>query len=125
MPPARRHFCDDVARGNGGFSSPVSVGDRLYRLTDPGVLRSWKWAGGDGETTLRLQGVNTAASPFTTPEGRIYAASAGKSFVVQAGPTFRVLAVNDLGDPNQASAAAADGRLFLKGGRNLYCVGRK
>jgi outer membrane protein assembly factor BamB len=109
----------------GGFSSPVSVGDRLYRLTDPGVLRSWKWAGGDGETALRLPGVNTAASPFTTPEGRVYAASAGKSFVVQAGDRPTILAVNDLQDGSSASPAVAGGRIYLRGRRFLWCVGKK
>jgi hypothetical protein len=30
-----------------------------------------------------------------------------------------------LGDPSQASPAVADGRIFLRGGRNLYCIGKK
>jgi hypothetical protein len=44
---------------------------------------------------------------------------------VQAGPTFRVLAVNDLGDPGDASPAVAGGRIFLKGHRYLYGIGKK
>lgn len=107
----------------GGFSSPVIVGGRLYRLTDPGVLRSWTLATGAAGATLRLPGVSTAASPFTTPQGRIYAASAGKSYVVRAGATPEVLATNDLGDASPASAAAANGRIYLKGRRYLWCVG--
>jgi outer membrane protein assembly factor BamB len=114
-----------IDRVPGGFSSPVIVGDRLYRLTDPGVLRSWKLATGEEGPSLRLQGVSTAASPFTTPEGRIYAASAGKSFVLKAGEKPEVLASNDLGDAGQASAAVAGGRIYLKGRRFLWCVGRK
>jgi hypothetical protein len=69
--------------------------------------------------------VATRPSPFVTPEGRLYFASGGKSYVVQAGPTFRVLAVNDLGDAGDASPAVCGGRLFLKGHRQLYCVGTK
>jgi hypothetical protein len=43
---------------------------------------------------------------------------------VQSGPKFRVLAVNDLGDGNHASPAAAGGKLFVTGMRNLYCLGQ-
>jgi hypothetical protein len=49
-------------------------------------------------------------------------ASAGRSFVVKAGPTFTLLATNELGDDSQASAAFADGRIFLKGRKMLYCI---
>ena len=31
---------------------------------------------------------------------RIYCASGGKSYVVQAGPEFKILGTGDLGDPN-------------------------
>jgi outer membrane protein assembly factor BamB len=108
-----------------GFSSPVVVGDQLYRLTDPGVLRSWKMTTGAEVYTHRLQGVATAPSPIVTPEGRIYLASAGKSFVVKAGPKPEVLASSDLGDYSPASPAVADGRIYLKGRRYLWCVGKK
>jgi outer membrane protein assembly factor BamB len=109
----------------GGFSSPVIVGGRLYRLVDPGVLRSWKLGSGEEGVSLRLSGASTSASPFTTPQGRIYAASAGKSFVVQAGEKPEVLATNELGDGSPSSPAVAEGRIYLKGRRYLWCIGRK
>jgi outer membrane protein assembly factor BamB len=109
----------------GGFSSPVVVGDQLYRLTDPGVLRSWKMTTGEKVYEHRLQGVATAPSPFTTPDGRIYLASSGKSYVVKAGAKPVVLATNDLGDGGPASAAVANGRIYFKGRRYLWCVGKK
>jgi outer membrane protein assembly factor BamB len=108
-----------------GFGSPVAVGDYLYRLHSPGTVTCWKLA--DGETVYRerLAGIAVAPSPFATPDGRLYFASAGKSYVVKAGPKFEVLGVSDLGDPSPASPAVADGRIFLRGGRNLYCIGKK
>ena len=57
--------------------------------------------------------------------GRLYFASAGKSYVVQSGPDFHILAVNDLGDANHPSAAVARGRLFLEGIKNIYCIGQR
>ena len=52
-------------------------------------------------------------------------APAGKSYVVQAGPELKVLAVNDLDDGNHASPALAGGRMFLVGMKNLYCIGKR
>jgi outer membrane protein assembly factor BamB len=109
-----------------GFSSPVIVGDYLYRLHNPGVVTCWKLATGEQIYKERLQDITTtSASPIATPEGRIYFASAGKSYVIQAGPEFRVLATNDLGDACHASPAVAGGKIFLKGRNFLYCIGNK
>jgi hypothetical protein len=72
----------------------------------------------------RLQDISTTwASPIADPKGRLFFANAGKSYVVQAGPECRILAVNDLGDGNHPSPAAARGRLFLVGMKNIYCIG--
>jgi outer membrane protein assembly factor BamB len=108
-----------------GFGSPVASGDYLYRLHSPGTVTCWKLSDGTPVYTERLAGVAVAPSPFATPDGRVYFASAGKSYVVKAGPKFEVIGSGDLNDPSQASPAVADGRIFLRGGRNLYCVGPK
>ena len=108
-----------------GFSSPVASGGYLYRLHSPEVLSCWKLDGGDTAFTARLPGVSTASSPVATADGRIYCASAGKSYVLGAGPKLDILATNDLGDGCQASPAVADGRLYLKGRQFLYCIGKK
>lgn len=105
-----------------GLSSPVIVGDFLYRLHNPGVLKCFRLANGEEVYATRLDGVSVASSPIATPAGRIYFASAGKTFVVQAGPKYELLATNNLGEPTSASAAASAGKLFLKGQRHLYCV---
>jgi outer membrane protein assembly factor BamB len=107
-----------------GFSSPVLVGEYLYRLCSPATLRCWKMATGEPVFSERLAGVSTTSSPITTPEGRIYLASAGKSYVLKVGLKPEVLAGNDLGDSSPASAAVAHGCLFLKGSRYLWCIGK-
>ena len=109
-----------------GYSSPIVSGDHVYRLHQPGILKCWNLGSGEMVYSERLpNGVDPSASPFVTPEGRIYFASGGKSVVIAAGPKFELLATNDLGDPSKASAAVADGRIYIKGGKNLYCVGEK
>lgn len=112
-------------RAQGGFASPVIVGEHVYRLANAGVLKCWKTATGEEVYAERLQGVSTTASPFVTADGLIYFASAGKTAVVKAGPRFELVATNDLGDASQASAAVSGGRIFLKGTKYLFCVGKK
>lgn len=109
----------------GGLGSPVIVDGRVYRLHEPNVLKCWDAAGGKELYARRLDGIGTTwASPVVDPAGRIFFASAGKSYVVQAGPEFRVLATNDLGDGSHPSPAVAGGRLFLVGAKHVWCVGQ-
>jgi outer membrane protein assembly factor BamB len=108
-----------------GLSSPVTSGEYLYRAHSPGVLECLRWSTGETVYSERLPGVSTTSSPIATPDGRVYLASAGKSYVVKSGPQFEVLATNDLGDAGQASPAVSGGRLFLKGGKMLYCIGSR
>ncbi|HZN33132.1 MAG TPA: PQQ-binding-like beta-propeller repeat protein, partial [Pirellulaceae bacterium] len=108
-----------------GLSSPVIAADHLYRLHNPGVLKCVALDGGKEAFATRLAGVSVASSPVATPDGRIYFASAGKSFVVKAGPAFELLATSDLGEPTSASAAFSGGRIYLKGQRHLFCIGNK
>jgi outer membrane protein assembly factor BamB len=108
-----------------GFGSPVVVGDHLYRLVSPGVLKCLKLSTGEVMYGERLEGVSQHSSPVAAPGGRIYLASAGRTYVVKAGEKFEILATNDLADESPASPAVADGRLYLKGRKMLYCVGEK
>jgi len=109
----------------GIVGSPVIVGDLIYRMRSNSVkcVRA--------DTGALVQAINTNAkvsdwaSPIADPRGYIYFATAGQTVVVKTGPKPEVVAVNDLGDPNHASAAASKGRLFLVGTKNIHCVGEK
>jgi hypothetical protein len=66
------------------------------------------------------------ASPIATADGRIYFASADKTYVIQAGTKLNILAVNSLDNGGGwSSPAAAGGRLFLRGDQSIVCVGKK
>jgi outer membrane protein assembly factor BamB len=108
-----------------GLSSPVAFGDLVFRLNSPGILRCTRIANGEELFKERLPGADPAVSPIVTADDRIYFASAGKTVVIQAGPQLKILAESDLGDPSTATAAVADGRIFLKGKSYLYAIGHK
>lgn len=108
-----------------GIGSPIIVDHRVFRIHSPGILKCWEAATGKLAFAARLEGLFTTwASPIADPQGRIYFATAGKSYVLQAGSQLQVLATNDLGDGNHASPAVAHGCLYLVGMKHVYCVGR-
>jgi outer membrane protein assembly factor BamB len=84
-----------------------------------------RWSTGETVYSERVPGAQTYASPLATADGRIYLASAGKSYVIKAGPQFEVLGTSDLNDAAPASPAVSSSRLFLKGKKLLYCIGVK
>ena len=122
---SKTHLKWKVPRVAEGFGSPVSDGEYLYRLQNAGLVTCRKLSSGEQVYAGRLPGVAVAPSPVATADGRLYFANGGKSFVVKTGPKFEILGTGELGDPSQASPAVADGRLFVRGGRNLYCIGKK
>ena len=59
-------------------------------------------------------------------DGKIYLSGRnGTVSVVAAGKTFKVLSVNKLGDPLDASPAISGGRLYLRGAAHLWAIGAK
>ncbi|MEN6426330.1 MAG: PQQ-binding-like beta-propeller repeat protein [Phycisphaerales bacterium] len=113
-----------ISQRGEALSSPIVVGNYLYRLRTPGFLQCWEMATGKEMYSERLPDISSAwASPIADPKGHLFFANAGKSYVVQAGPECRILAVNDLGDGNHPSPAAAEGRLFLVGMKKIHCIG--
>jgi outer membrane protein assembly factor BamB len=121
----KTHLKWTINKVNEGYSSPVVSGGYLYRLQNPEQLKCYRLASGEEVYSERLNGVSTASSPIATADGIIYLTSAGKSYVVKAGPKFDLLATNDLGDGSPAAPAVADGRFYLRGRKWLYCIGTK
>ncbi len=108
-----------------GLSSAIIVGDFVFRTHNPETLRCIRLSTGEPVFTERLPGVSTWASPIATPDGHIYFASAGKSYVVKAADKLETVAVNDIGEENRASAAVSGRRIFIRGNKNLYCIATK
>jgi outer membrane protein assembly factor BamB len=107
-------------------SSAVIVGDHLYRTSSPGLIKCLKLATGEVVYEERTPDISPSASPIVCPDGRIYFASSGKSYVIKAGPTFEVLATNDLKDgPGYTTPAVSSGRIFIKGKSYLWCIGAR
>jgi outer membrane protein assembly factor BamB len=98
-----------------------------YTLLDRGFLTSH-----DARTGAEVYGrqrITAEASGFTASpwayNGRIFALSEdGDTFVVQAGPEFRVLGRNSLGEMTLATPAVVRGNLLIRTASKLYRIGR-
>jgi outer membrane protein assembly factor BamB len=106
------------------LGSAVVSGDHLYRLLGD-RLRCYRLKDGEELYEEKLPGADSRISPVATADGLLYFASSGKTHIVRAGEKFELIATNDLGDANPASAAVSAGRIYLKGEKFLWCVGQK
>ena len=110
------------------YPSPLVVGDQYYTLMDRGFLTS-----NDAKTGKEIYGrqriANDAGTFSASPwsyNGKIFAVSEdGDTFVMQAGPEFKVLGRNSLGEMTLASPAVANGSLYLRTATKLYRITRK
>ena len=59
-------------------------------------------------------------------DGKLYVSNLeGDVFVVRAGPDFKRLAKNSLGETIYAAPAISNGELFLRTHQHLYCISEK
>ncbi|HEY5445205.1 MAG TPA: PQQ-binding-like beta-propeller repeat protein, partial [Pyrinomonadaceae bacterium] len=113
------------AKGTAYVPSPILYGDYLYLTSDRGVLTCIDAK--TGEVKYEGGRVPIPASFTASPvafDGKILLTSEdGDTFVVKAGPKHEILGTNSVGEPVYASPAVADGNIFIRGERNLYCIG--
>jgi len=71
----------------------------------------------------RLDGISGVYASPVAGGGRVYITGRqGSTVVLDAGDTYKVLAVNHLDDRFDASAAVVGNELYLRGRRSLYCL---
>lgn len=104
--------------------SPLARGEHFYFVNDAGFAGCYDAKTGKRVWFERLAEGGFHASPLLI-DGKIYAVStAGDVYVLAAEPTFKVLARNELGEVIRATPAVTAGRLYIRGDRHLYCIGK-
>jgi outer membrane protein assembly factor BamB len=106
--------------------TPLIYGDLLYVLSNQGIFDCYELRSGKEVYRQRIehQGGGFSASPVAA-DGRIYLSSEdGDIFVVRAGATFELISSNPMGERLMATPALSDGRMFVRGERNLFAIGR-
>ena len=113
------------SKGTAYVPSPILYGNYLYLTTDKGILTCLDARTGE----VKYDGgrvpipATFTASPVAF-EGKILLTSEdGDTFIVRAGPKHEILGTNSLSEPVYASPAIADRKIFIRGERNIYCIG--
>lgn len=111
-----------VPRGGPYTATPVAVEELVFSVADNGVLSAWRLDTGESVYRERLDGT-FSASPVAA-DGKLYLASEqGVVYTVAVGPTFELLASNDMGEPMFATPALVDGMVVLRGRDRLFGIG--
>ncbi|HYN05556.1 MAG TPA: PQQ-binding-like beta-propeller repeat protein [Vicinamibacteria bacterium] len=112
-------------KGSAYVPSPILYDGHVYLLTDKGLLTCLDARTGE----VRYEGARPpvtasfTASPVAVNGHLLLTSQDGDTFVVKAGPRFEVVGTNPLGEPiGGASAAAAGGRLYIRGEKHLFAI---
>ena len=112
-------------RGNSYTASPVLHDNKLYFVTDSGMVSCLDATTGKPYySQVRLPKATNIKSSPVGANGKLYISTEdGDVVVVKMGETFEVLATNTLdGQFFVATPAIADGEIFLRGQNTLFCV---
>ena len=115
-------------RGLAYTTSPVLYDNKLYVVTDNGMVSAFNASTGEpfyAQTRLP-KGYNLKASPVGA-NGKLYLATEdGDVVVLKMGEKFEVLSVNTLEDQVFiATPVIADGEIYLRGQNTLFCISEK
>jgi outer membrane protein assembly factor BamB len=114
-------------KGTAYVPSSILYGDYIYLMSDRGILTCL-----DAKTgKLIYEGgripvpATFTASPVAFAGKIMLTSEDGDTYVIKAGPKFEVIATNSIAEPVYASPAISDGMIFIRGEKNLYCIGAK
>ncbi|MEY4200589.1 MAG: hypothetical protein RLZZ265_2329 [Verrucomicrobiota bacterium] len=115
--------------------SPQRIGSgvihegHIYIHNDPGTAMCLNLETGKEVWSERLKGESASGQNWSSvllADGKCYTITqGGDCFVFKASPTFELLATNPLGERSNSSIVPADGQLFIRTHKSLWCIGEK
>ncbi|MCK4751015.1 MAG: hypothetical protein KAT15_28345, partial [Bacteroidales bacterium] len=112
-----------IKRGGAYMQTPLIYGDYLYNLRGNGFLTCFQATTGKVMYKERLGVSGGITASGIASEGKLYFTSEkGNVFVVEAGPVYRLLSKNSMGDLCMATPAISDGILFFRTKNFLIAV---
>jgi outer membrane protein assembly factor BamB len=114
--------------GRGSYMpTPLIYKGLLYVLANNGVFDAYDLRTGEEIYRQRLTSVGNgfSASPVAA-DGKIYLSNEdGDILVVSAGPEFKQIAINPMGELLMATPALSDGVMYVRTARSLFAIGRR
>jgi len=117
----KTHIAWSIEDGTPDICSPVSNGELIFLLTSDGLLMCYQVTDGTKlwEKDLRE---DFRASPSLVGNHLYLLNMKGVMRIIEAGPEYKELARCELGEDCYASPAFADGRIYIRGTENLFCI---
>jgi outer membrane protein assembly factor BamB len=112
-------------KANSYTASPVLFDNKLYVLTDNGMLSCYNARTGEAYyQATRLPKTYSFKSSPVGASGKLYLATENEDVVVvKMGETFEVLATNTMpGETFIATPAIANGEIYLRSKTRMYCI---
>jgi outer membrane protein assembly factor BamB len=108
---------------SGGFASPVFHRGHIYGVTRAAVVCL---SAKDGTEVWRQRIDGDFESSPVIANGKLHAVNnKGRTFIIELGDKPKIVARNDLDDKIQATPAVANGCIYLRSDKYLYCIGEK
>src|SRR5262249_31673075 len=102
--------------------SPVAAGHWFFLVSDTGMASCYETKTGNRLWLERL-GTHHSASPVSAGGYLYFTDDEGVTFVLKPGPTFELVAKNELGEECYASPAVAHEHIFIRTLNHLWCIG--
>lgn len=114
--------------GRGSYMpTPLVYKGVVYVLDNNGVFGAYDLKTGDEIYRQRLPiiGSGFSASPVAA-DGKIYLSNEdGDMLVIAAGPKFKTISTNSMGELLMATPALSEGVMFVRSSRSLFAIGAK
>jgi outer membrane protein assembly factor BamB len=114
--------------GRGSYMpTPLAYRGLLYVLANNGVFDAYDLATGKEvyRQRLPLVGSGYSASPVAA-DGKIYLSNEdGEMLVVEAGPVFKLIATNSMGEMIMATPALSQGVMYVRALSTLFAIGTR
>lgn len=114
------------ARDGGYMCTPLVYRGLVYIVKFNGVLNVYDAKTGERKFQERLAGGTAAftASPVAS-DGKVYLPNEdGQVFVLKAGPSYELLAMNEMGSSVLATPAISEGRLLFRTPNEVIAIGK-
>jgi outer membrane protein assembly factor BamB len=108
--------------GGPDICSPLSDGEFVFLMATEGLLQCFEVSNGKKVWEKDFQEY-FLASPSLVGDKLYLLSEKGVMYIAEAGAEYKQLAKCELGEKCFASPAFADGRIYIRGVENLYCVG--
>lgn len=114
-------------KGTPYVPTPVAKDGLIFWVTDKeGLAICADARSGEEIWNERLGGGAEVSASMVMVDGKIYVINEkGTVFVYAAAKEFNLLGKNELGETVFATPAVADGRMYVRGAKTLFCIGTK